>query len=135
MTRFNITIEEGVLNVIWALKNSYGSEIIVPKLPSYSIVDLAKSICQDCQLNYTGVRPGEKRHEEMVSIEESRNTIELKDKYVILQQDNTNQEKYYKKKFNGKLINNLFSYNSRDNKHFLKVNELKNLIKNLKITY
>jgi UDP-N-acetylglucosamine 4,6-dehydratase/5-epimerase len=135
MTRFNITIEEGVSTVIWALKNAYGSEIIVPKLPSYSIIDLAKSICQDCKLNFTGVRPGEKRHEEMISIEESRHTIDLKDKYVIYQQDNQNQFNYYKKNFNGKLIKNLFSYNSRDNKFFLKENELKNLIKSIKMAY
>ena len=70
----------------------------------------------------------EKKHEEMISVEESRNTIDLKDKYVIYQQNNQKQIKYYKKKFNGKLIKNLFSYNSRDNKNFLKIKDLKNLI-------
>ena len=128
MTRFNITIDQGISTVIWALKNAYGSEIIVPKLPSYSIIDLAKSICSDCKLNFTGIRPGEKKHEEMISVEESRNTIDLKDKYVIYQQNNQKQIEYYKKKFNGKLIKNLFSYNSRDNKNFLKIKDLKNLI-------
>ncbi len=69
-----------------------------------------------------------KKHEEMISVEESRNTIDLKDKYVIYQQNNQKQIEYYKKKFNGKLIKNLFSYNSRDNKNFLKIKDLKNLI-------
>ncbi len=128
MTRFNISIEEGIATVIWALKNAYGSEIIVPKLASYSILDLAKSICSECKLNFTGIRPGEKKHEEMISLEESRNTIDLKDKYVIYQQSNKKQIEYYKKNFNGKLIKNLFSYNSRDNKNFLKIKDLKNLI-------
>jgi UDP-N-acetylglucosamine 4,6-dehydratase len=135
MTRFNLTIEEGVSSVIWALKNSYGSEIIVPKLPSYSIIDLAKSICKNCKIDIIGVRPGEKRHEEMISVEESRHTIDLKDKYIIYQQNNKKQFNYYKKNFNGKLIKNLFSYNSRDNKFFLKENELKNLIKSIKMDY
>ena len=99
MTRFNITIDQGISTVIWALKNAYGSEIIVPKLSSYSIIDLAKSICSDCKLNFTGIRPGEKKHEEMISVEESRNTIDLKDKYVIYQQNNQKQIKYYKKHF------------------------------------
>ena len=113
---------------MWALKNSYGSEIIVPKLSSYSIIDLAKSICLDCKLNFIGVRPGEKKHEEMISFEESRNTIDLNDKYVIYQQNNQKQIEHYKKKFNGKLIKKLFTYNSRFNKNFLKIKDLKNLV-------
>ena len=128
MTRFNITIEEGISTVIWALKNAYGSEIIVPKLPSYSIVDLAKSICENCKLNFSGIRPGEKKHEEMISLEESRNTIDLNDSYVIYQQNNKKQIEYYKKKFKGKFIKKEFSYNSKDNKVFLKIGELKKMI-------
>ncbi len=132
MTRFNITLNEGILSVLWALKNSFGSEIIVPKLPSFSIIDLAKSICENCKLNFVGIRPGEKKHEEMISFEESRNTIDIKDKYVIFQQNNLKQINYYKKKFNGKLIKNFFSYNSKDNKNFLSKRDLKKLISTFK---
>ena len=132
MTRFNITLNEGILTVLWALKNSFGSEIIVPKLPSFSIMDLAKSICENCKLNFVGIRPGEKKHEEMISFEESRHTIDIKDKYVIFQQNNLKQINFYKKKFNGKLIKNLFSYNSKDNKDFLNKRDLKKLISTFK---
>ncbi len=132
MTRFNITLNEGILTVLWALKNSFGSEIIVPKLPSFSIIELAKSICENCKLNFVGIRPGEKKHEEMISFEESRHTIDIKDKYVIFQQNNLKQIDYYKKKFNGKLIKNLFSYNSKDNKNFLNKRDLKKLISTFK---
>ena len=61
-------------------------------------------------------------------LEESRNTLDLNEKYVIYQQNNQKQIEYYKKKFNGKLIKKLFSYNSKDNKNFLKIKDLKNLI-------
>ena len=83
MTRFNITLNESIDLVMWALENAYGSEIIVPKIPSYRIMDLAKSICNKCKIETTGVRPGEKINEEMISLEESRNVIELKKYYLV----------------------------------------------------
>ena len=83
MTRFNILLKESVDLVEWALKNSFGAEIIVPKIPSYRILDLAKSICENCKLKIIGKRVGEKTHEEMISYEESYHTISIKKYYII----------------------------------------------------
>ena len=128
MTRFNITLEESVNLVIWAILNSYGSEIVVPKIPSYKILDIANSISPKSKLEVIGIRPGEKLHEEMISYEESRNTIELKKYYIILQPNNKKQLAYYKNKLKGKKIIKQFSYNSNENKNFLNINEIKKLI-------
>lgn len=128
MTRFNITLEESVNLVIWSILNSYGSEIVVPKIPSYKILDIANSISPKSKLEVIGIRPGEKLHEEMISYEESRNTIELKKYYIILQPNNKKQLAYYKNKLKGKKIIKQFSYNSNENKNFLNINEIKKLI-------
>ena len=84
MTRFNISIQEGVELVFFALENSYGGEIYIPKIPSYNILDLAKAIDETCELNIIGIRPGEKLHEEMISASDSFNKYDIGDKYVIL---------------------------------------------------
>tara|TARA_B100000989_G_scaffold295489_1_gene276686 strand:- start:202 stop:639 length:438 start_codon:yes stop_codon:yes gene_type:complete len=132
MTRFNITLPESTSLVMWALENAYGSEILVPKIPSYRILDLAKSICKKCKIKITGARPGEKINEEMISFEESRNVIELKKYFVVLQNGNYNQKKFYMKKLNGKVIKKQFSYSSDKNFVFLSNQQLKKLInKNL----
>lgn len=133
MTRFNITLEESVKLVIWSILNSYGSEIVVPKIPSYRILDIAKSISPRGKIEIIGIRPGEKLHEEMISFEESRNTIELKNYYIILQSNNKKQLAYYKNKFKGKKLNKQFSYNSNENKDFLSIGEIKKLINIQKI--
>jgi len=134
MTRFNITLEESVKLVIWAIQNSFGSEIIVPKISSYKILDVAKSICPKCKLETIGIRPGEKLHEEMISFEESRNVISLKKHYIILQPNNQKQAKHYYKNFNGKKIKNQFSYNSNQKNNFLTNEKIKKLI-NLQKNY
>ena len=129
MTRFNITLNESIDLVMWALENAYGSEIIVPKIPSYRIMDLAKSICNKCKIEITGVRPGEKINEEMISLEESRNVIELKKYYLVLQNGNIEQKKYYEKNFKGKFLKKQFSYSSDKNNKFLSQDELNKLIR------
>ena len=129
MTRFNITLSQSIDLILWSLKNSYGAEIIVPKLPSYKIMDLAKSIGGNCKIKIIGKRQGEKTHEEMISVEESSNTVSTKNFYIILQNGNLKQLKFYIKKFNAKKIKKSFSYNSRDNKNFLKIVNLRKLIR------
>ena len=84
MTRFNLTLSQSVEMVEWALKNSIGGEIFVPKIPSYKILDLAKAICPNCKIKIIGIRSGEKLHEELVSIGESQNTLETKNYFIIL---------------------------------------------------
>ncbi len=128
MTRFNITLSESIKLVQWSLKNSYGAEVIVPKIPSYNIMDLAKSICEKCKIKDIGKRVGEKNHEEMISFEESANVIELNNYYLILQSNNQKQFRYYQKKFKAKKLKKQFSYNSKNNKVYLKVNEIKRLL-------
>ena len=132
MTRFNITLNEGVKFVLECYKKMRGGEIFVPKIPSYRIGDLAKAICPKSKIKIIGIRPGEKVNEEMVSSHDSVNTIETKNSYIITQNLKfKNFKKEYLKKFrSAKNCKKNFSYNSKDNPHFLSVKEIKKLIKN-----
>lgn len=84
MTRFNISLQDGVDLVMFAIGNHLGGEIFIPKIPSYKILDVAKAIAPECQIEVVGIRPGEKLHEEMLTDTDSINTIDLGDKYAIL---------------------------------------------------
>lgn len=131
MTRFNITLNDGVDFVIASFREMWGGEIFVPKIPSYKILDLVKVVCPKNKIYFTGIRPGEKLDEEMISIHESPKTVEFKNHYVItpdLKLKNFKKD-YLKIKKNCKPCIDGFSYNSRDNKYFLTENELKFLIK------
>ena len=128
MTRFNITVDKGVEFVLFALQKSIGQEIFVPKLPSYHILDLAKSISSKAKIKFSGIRGGEKLHEEMITVSDSYNTIEAKNFYIILPNDVYNL-KMYLKIFKAKKVNKTFSYNSLDNPHRLSVLSLKRLVK------
>lgn len=132
MTRFNITLDEGVNFVIFCLKQMWGGEIFVPKIPSYKIIDLAKAISSKVKFRYVGIRPGEKLHEEMISVSDSLNTIEYSKYFVIVPNSiylNWNKKNYFKKNKGGKFCKEEFSYNSKTNKKFLSVQELKKIIK------
>jgi UDP-N-acetylglucosamine 4,6-dehydratase len=83
MTRFWITLEQGVRFVIKCIEIMHGGEIFVPKIPSMNILDLAKAIAPDCEVEYIGIRPGEKLHEVLISEDEARYTVELDDMYII----------------------------------------------------
>tara|TARA_B100000767_G_scaffold207310_1_gene194215 strand:- start:684 stop:1697 length:1014 start_codon:yes stop_codon:yes gene_type:complete len=134
MTRFNITLDEGVDYVISALINSIGGEIFVPKLSSFKIIDLLE--CFNHKVNYKiiGIRPGEKLHEEMITASDSHNTIETKKYYIILPSGINNPSQYINK-FSAKKIKRSFSYNSKDNKEYLSVDQLKKIIdKEIKIS-
>ena len=128
MTRFNITVDEGVDFVLFALQKSIGQEIFVPKLSSYNVLDLAKSISNKSKLKFIGIRGGEKLHEEMITVSDSYNTIEAKNFYIILPNDISNL-KMYLKIFKAKKIKKAFSYNSLDNPDKLSILNLKRLIK------
>lgn len=114
MTRFNITIDEGVKLIIYALENSIGGEIYVPKIPSYNIVDLAEAIAPEAKKVIVGIRPGEKVHEEMISITDSYNTYDI-GKYFIISNNSERLNRHLKTSYNG--IKNIKgqSYNSKDN--------------------
>ncbi|MDA7884264.1 UDP-N-acetylglucosamine 4,6-dehydratase (inverting), partial [Akkermansiaceae bacterium] len=128
MTRFNISLTDGVRMVLYALENTWGGEILVPKIPSYRITDLAQAISPDCAHPVIGVRPGEKIHEEMITSSDSFTTYDLGKYYVILPQSPNWNIQDYTKYFNAKLISSGFSYNSGTNEEFLSVEELKRLI-------
>jgi UDP-N-acetylglucosamine 4,6-dehydratase len=83
MTRFWITLEQGVRFVIRCIEQMHGGEVFVPKIPSMRITDLAATIAPECQIQITGIRPGEKLHEVLVNEDEARNTVELDDMFVI----------------------------------------------------
>ena len=87
MTRFNISLSEGVEMVFWALENALGGEVFVPKIPSYRIVDVAEAIGPNCEKITVGIRPGEKLHEEMITSSDSYSTIDLGKYYAILPAD------------------------------------------------
>tara|TARA_Y100000589_G_scaffold328615_1_gene373132 strand:- start:2309 stop:3283 length:975 start_codon:yes stop_codon:yes gene_type:complete len=124
MTRFNITLEQGVDLVINSLIDSNGGEIIVPKIPSYRILDIAAAIAPEAELVFTGIRPGEKIHEEMITKADSFSTYFKNDHYIILRAGQEPNSQDYEKVPEG------FSYNSRDNENFLSVNEIRNLLIN-----
>lgn len=127
MTRFSITIEEGVNFVLFALAKSIGQEILVPKLPSYNILDLAKAVCEKSKIKTIGIRNGEKIHEEMITKSDSYNTIESKNFYVILPSMIKNYYKYLNL-YKARKINKPFSYNSLDNPNKLTRKDLKYLV-------
>ena len=132
MTRFNITLSEGVKFVLSCLKIMKGGEIFVPKIPSYKILDLAKAISLKSKIKTIGIRPGEKIHEEMISSEESINAVEYKNFYVIVPNSKfnlINKDKYMKIFKEGKKVEDNFNYSSKNNTKFLKVKELSKLIK------
>ena len=129
MTRFNISLKDGVEMVLWALENSKGGEIFVPKIPSYLITDLAKAISPSCELVIVGIRPGEKIHEEMITVSDSLNTVDLGIYYAILASSGLISVEQYCKITNGKAVGDDFSYNSGTNPDFLSVESLSRLIK------
>ena len=113
MTRFNISLEEGVEMVLWAIENAIGREIFVPKIPSYKIETVAKAIAPNAIIDEIGIRPGEKIHEEMITESDSFNTIEFDKYYAILPSD-IDKTKYLEH-YNAKEVEKGFKYNSGTN--------------------
>lgn len=141
MTRFNITLQEGVDFVLMALDIMWGGELFVPKIPSYKILDLAKAIAPNAKIEKVGIRPGEKIHEEMITEADALNTIEFEKYFVILPSVqlgdapalklwDTEKFRMSSNSHSGKFCDFGFKYNSGTNPWFLSVEELKSLIKN-----
>ena len=129
MTRFNISLRDGVEMVIWSLKNSLGGEIFVPKIPSYRITDIAEAIGPNCKKPVIGIRPGEKIHEEMITASDSHSTIDLGSYYAILPSDGWVQRNYKESGRDINLVKPGFAYNSGTNPEFLSVEQLRSLIR------
>jgi len=126
MTRFWITLEQGVDFVLKCLEHMRGGEIFVPKLPSMNIMDLVKSLCPECQVKIIGIRPGEKIHEIMVPLADARRTIEFKNNYVILPDHADILTRF--EDSSGKPVPEDFEYSSGDNPWQLSEDELKILL-------
>lgn len=129
MTRFNISLQEGVEMVHWVLENAKGGEIFVPKIPSYKVADLAEAIGPSCEKRIVGIRPGEKIHEEMITASDSYSTIDLGEYYAILPSDGRLYEYYINKIVNTKSVDQGFCYNSGSNSDFLDIEKLRSLIR------
>ena len=130
MTRFNITLREGVGMVLWALEKAVGSEILVPKIPSYRIMDVAEAIGPNCKKEIIGIRPGEKIHEEMITESDSYTTVDIGEYYAILPNNEEAKRKYMAEGIEPKAVKPGFSYNSGENSKFLKPKEIEELIRN-----
>ena len=129
MTRFNISLDNAVDMVLWTLKESFGGEIVVPKIPSYKIVDLANAIGPNCEHKIMGIRSGEKLHEELITTSESLTTLDIGKYYLIFPSDRNILDRYKKTNNDYKEINKQFSYNSMENNEFLSIEKLRELIK------
>ena len=129
MTRFNISLSEGVDMILHALEHAWGGEIFVPKISSYKIADVARAIGPECKHNIIGVRPGEKIHEEMITESDSFSTYDLGRYYVILPQLPMFNLNEFISHFAAQKVKENFSYDSGKNEDMLSVDEIRSLIK------
>ncbi len=129
MTRFNISLQDGVNMVLHALENAWGGELFVPKIPSYKILDVAKAIGPDCEHKIVGIRPGEKVHEQMITTSDSFSTYDLGKYYAILPQSTNWDLNEFKRHFNASLVPQGFEYSSDKNEEWETVESLRQLFK------
>lgn len=127
MTRFNISLDEGVEVVLWTIENAIGGEIFIPKIASYNIETVARAISPTAKLVEIGMRPGEKLHEEMITSSDSYNTIDFGKYYAILPSDADKQK--YLKHFGAREVEKGFQYNSSTNDKWETVESMRILIK------
>lgn len=129
MTRFNISLDEGVAMVLWAIERARGGEILVPKIPSYRVVDVAKAVGPECEHPVIGVRPGEKIHEEMITVSDSFNTVDLGRYYAVLPSSDESLRAHYLAQPGVTAVPAGFSYSSGNNGEFLSIEQLRALIR------
>ena len=129
MTRFTISLREGVEAVLWTLDNARGGEIFVPKIPSCKVTDIAYAIGPDCEHRIVGIRPGEKIHEEMITASDSYNTLDLGRYYAILPKTGDHTLESYCELNGAQPVKPGFAYNSGTNPDFLSVEQLRELIR------
>ena len=129
MTRFNISLDEGVDLVLWALAHARGGEIFVPRIPSYRITDVAEAVAPGAAHPVAGIRPGEKLHEEMITTSDSHQTVDLGPHYAILPTADSDFKARYVEATGAVPVEPGFTYNSGTNERFLTVDELRELIR------
>ena len=130
MTRFNITIQEAMQLVEWTLKHARGGEVFVPKIPSYKITDIADAIGPNCKKKFIGIRIGEKLHEEMITYSDAENTYDIGKYYLIYSNNSSNIKNSNYDGFTPVHVQENFRYASNTNENFLKIDEIRALIKN-----
>lgn len=128
MTRFNISLADSVEMILYALKNAWGGEIFVPKIPSYKLVDVAEAIAPGCEKVEVGLRPGEKIHEEMITSSDSFNTYDLGKYFAIIPSETIWNREDYIKSNNATKIEEGVSYSSENNSQWETVESLRDLI-------
>lgn len=128
MTRFNISLQEGVDMVLWSIENAWGGEVLVPKIPSYRITDVATAVAPECRQQIVGVRPGEKIHEEMITASDSFNTVDIGAYFAILPSAGQFSIEEYCQRMKGVRVAPGFAYESGSNPDFLSVAQLRALI-------
>jgi UDP-N-acetylglucosamine 4,6-dehydratase/5-epimerase len=128
MTRFWITLQQGVEFVLACLGRMGGGELFVPKIPSMNILDLARAIAPECETRIVGIRPGEKLHEVMVAEDDARTTVEYDDHFVILPGQENYERGGYAKARGGRICPDGFRYGSDNNPHWLTLEELRSMI-------
>jgi UDP-N-acetylglucosamine 4,6-dehydratase len=129
MTRFWITLGEGVQFVLKSLSRMHGGEIFVPKIPSMNIMDVAKVVAPECRTETTGIRPGEKLHEALITADDAYHTIEFDDHYVIQPNDVWWDRQEYLKSAGGKPVSDGFQYTSDTNSVWMTRDALTALLK------
>lgn len=132
MTRFWITLDRGVNFVMRCIKTMRGGEVFIPKMPSFKVLDLVRSIAPQARIRFVGVRAGEKIHEDLITIHEAKNVREFTDHFVIRPGFNLWTQKFHKRT-DGKDVPEDFFYNSQINRHYLTVHNLRKFLKNISL--
>ncbi len=133
MTRFWISLEQGARFVIRCAEQMHGGEVFVPKIPSMSIVDLARAVAPDAELNVIGIRPGEKLHEVLISEDEARSTVELDDMFVVMPAEALWFGREWEKV--GKPLPDGFRYASNSNPQWLSIEDIRKMIEPIETEY
>jgi UDP-N-acetylglucosamine 4,6-dehydratase len=128
MTRFNISLQDGVNLVLHALEHAWGGEIFVPKIPSYKITEVARAIAPNCKVDIVGIRPGEKVHEEMITSSDSFTTYDLGKYFAILPQQPIFKLEEFVQHFKASKVKEGFNYNSGENAEWVSAEDLRKLI-------
>ena len=131
MTRFWLSLEQGVHFVIECIEEMHGGEVFVPKIPSMKMIDLAKAIAPNARIEVIGIRPGEKLHEVLISEDEARTTVELDDKYIV----QPAEEMWFGQEWSdkGKKMAEGFRYASNTNPEWLNIAEIQKIVEQVEI--
>jgi UDP-N-acetylglucosamine 4,6-dehydratase len=130
MTRFSIPLQDAIGMVLWGIKNFQGGEILIPKIPSYRVIDLANSF-KNPKIKFSSIRPGEKIHEDLISLSESQNMIDIGKYYILFNEDNKKKILNGYKKLKHKIIKKQFNYRSDLNSNFLSKKQLQKIVAKL----